>query len=222
MNKYLDYLYSRGLSNKTIKDFGLGFCNQNGGVSHPEYKPFIDFRFYNGVLFPIRDLYGNLIAVSSRNIDTKNYIHSKYTKKLHLYGLDVTHKNILQKNKVYIVEGNFDLLTLYEHGITNAIAMLGSKLSLSQISLLARFAEEFIIATDGDKAGKDCAVKLIEMLNDNNVVHKQLSLPTGSDPDSLIRESGADAFLGLKPPDLLERIRGIDDRRNQQRIAYRH
>jgi DNA primase len=208
-NKYLDYLYFRGLSNSTIRDFGIGMCSPTGTCSNPEFQSLIDFRFHDTVLFPIRDLYNNLVAVASRSVDVKQYIHTKYTKSKHLFGLNVTHKEILKTRKVFIVEGNFDLLTLYEHGIKNAVAMLGSKLSLEQLSLLTRFAEEIIIATDGDKPGQECAGKIVQMLRDNGISYTQVILPTGSDPDSFVKKNGRDAFLRLQSPNLSERIKGI-------------
>lgn len=208
-HRYLDYFYSRGLSNKTITDFNLGFCDDTGRCFHPEYTPLTDFRFHDSVLFPVKDLYNNLIAVASRSVATKNYIHSKYSKKRHLFGLNVTHKEILNTKKAFVVEGNFDLLTLYEHGITNVVAMLGSKLSLTQISLLTRFADEIIIATDGDTPGQVCAFKLAKTLDDHNISHRLLTLPQDADPDSFIRANGADAFLKLVSPDLLTRTKNL-------------
>jgi DNA primase len=208
-SKYLEYLHGRGLSNSTIKAFGIGYCDPLGSCSHPEYIPQIDFRFYDTVLFPIRDLYNNLVAVASRSVDVKKYIHSKYSKRRHLFGLNVTHTEILKTRKVFVVEGNFDLLTLYEHGIKNAVAMLGSKLSMEQLSLLVRFADEIIIASDGDEPGQACADKIKIMLRENNINYRQLNLPIGSDPDSFIKKNGADAFLGLQTPTLLEKVKGL-------------
>lgn len=208
-NKYLDYLHVRGLSNSTIRDFEIGMCGPTGTCSNPEFAPFIDFRFHDTVLFPIKDLYNNLVAVASRSVDVKKYVHTKYTKSKHLFGLNVTYKEILRTRKVFIVEGNFDLLTLYENGIRNVVAMLGSKLSLEQLSLLTRFAEEIIIASDGDKPGQDCAQKIIKILKDNNINYRQVNLPAGSDPDSFVKNNGSDAFLRLQSPNLSERIRGI-------------
>jgi len=206
-NKYLDYLRSRGLSNETIRAFEIGTCDSYGQCTNPEFAPLIDFRFHDTVLFPIKDLYNNLVAVASRSVDVKRYIHSKYTKSRHLFGLNVTYKEILRTRKAVIVEGNFDLLTLYENGIKNSVAMLGSKLSLEQLSLLMRFAEEIIVATDGDQAGRDCAQKIIRMLKDNGIQYRQINLPTGSDPDSFVKNNGADAFLRLQSLNLSERIR---------------
>lgn len=215
-NKYLQYLYDRGLSNSTIKDFDIGYCDQYGKCSHEEYIPLIDFRFHNTVLFPVKDMYNSLVAVGSRSVDgEKMYVHSKYTKSRHVFGLNVTHQEILRTRKVFIVEGNFDLLTLYENGIKNAVAMLGSKLSLEQLGLLTRFAEEVIIASDGDKPGQECAQKIIAMLKENSISYRQINLPQGSDPDSFVRTHGADAFLGLQSPNLSERIGRISSWENQ-------
>lgn len=208
-NKYRDYLYSRGLSDNTIDTFGIDYCDPSGYCNNPLYVPFLDYRFHDTVLFPIKDLYNNVVAVASRSVDVKKYIHSKYTKSRHLFGLDITHGEILRTRKAVVVEGNFDLLTLYEHGIKNAVAMLGSKLSAEQLGLLTRFADEIIIATDGDQPGRDCAQKIKEMLNTNNINFRQVNLPPGSDPDSFIRSQGADAFLRLQTPSLLDKLRGI-------------
>lgn len=214
-NKYLDYLYFRGLSNGTIRDFEIGSCDPLGACSRPEFEPLVDFRFYDTVLFPIKNVYNELVAIASRSVDTKKYIHSKYTKSLHLFGLNVTYKEIIRTRKVFIVEGNFDLLTLYEHGIKNVVAMLGSKLSLVQLSLLTRFAEELIIATDADQPGHDCAQKIIKMCKENSVNYRQINLLPGSDPDSFIRSSGPQAFLNLISQNSLEKL----NERNLERIA---
>ena len=205
-NKYLEYFYSRGVGDKTIKDFELGFCTENGSCSHPEYPPFIDYRFKDSVLFPIKDLYNNLIAVGSRSIVEKNYIHSSFTKKKHLYGLNVTYKEILKNKRVWVVEGNFDMLSLYESGIKNVVAMMGSNLSLEQIGLLSRFAEEIIIAADSDKAGRECAEASIEVLMENGIDCKRVNLPEGIDPDKFVRDYGKEAFLKLLPVSLIERV----------------
>lgn len=216
-NKYSQYLYDRGLSNNTIRDFGIGYCDQSGKCSNEEYIPLIDFRFHDTVLFPIRDMYNSLVAVGSRSVDgEKRYVHSKYTKGRHVFGLNVTHQEILRTRKVYIVEGNFDLLTLYENGIKNAVAMLGSKLSLEQLGLLIRFAEEVIIASDGDEPGLECAQKIETMLKENSISYRRINLPQGSDPDSFVRTHGADAFLGLQSPNLSERIGRLASWENPQ------
>jgi len=184
-------------------------CDPAGTCSNPEFVPLIDFRFHDTVLFPIKDLYNNLVAVASRSVDVKKYIHTSYSKSRHLFGLNVTHQEILRTRKAIIVEGNFDLLQLYEAGIKNGVALLGSKLSLEQLSLLTRFADEILIATDGDKPGQDCADKIAKMCDENSISHRRINLPDGSDPDSFVKNNGADAFLRLQSPNLTERLRGL-------------
>lgn len=205
--KYSDYLYSRGLSDATIETFGIGACDTFGRCTHPEYLPLIDFRFHDTVLFPIRNVYNDLVAIGSRSVDAKMYVHSKYSKRQHLFGLNIAYPEIFKTRKVFVVEGNFDLLTCYEHGIKNVVAMLGSKLSIEQLSLLVRFADEIVIASDSDEPGQECARKIATLCRENSIKYRKLNLPTGSDPDSLIRAKGADAFLRLQSTDPLERLK---------------
>jgi len=209
--QYLDYFYSRGLDEDIIKTFKLGWCNLKGKCSHHEFLPFVDNRFFNHVLFPIYNLHDDLISVSARSIDAnnKNYIHTSYNKKDHLYGLNTTHFHILNSQKVYIVEGNFDLLTLYKNGIKNVVAMLGSNLSLSQVSLLVRFTNKLVLASDGDDAGFKCRRNFIEMAKKNNISFNILKLPNGYDPDSYVKKYGAQSFLKLEQKDALQRIKEI-------------
>lgn len=210
-NKYTEYFYGRGLDDATINAFNLGYCTEKGKCSSPEFQSLVDYRFHDCVLFPIYDLYGNLIAVSSRSVTGKAYIHSVYSKKKHLYGLNVTHPYILEAKKVYIVEGNFDILTLYKNGIKNVVAMLGSKLSAEQLALLVRFADEVILVADGDKAGIDCAQKFVALAKENSVNHSVIKLPVvpKTDPDLLVKTKGAQALFELQPQNLLDRLQGI-------------
>jgi len=209
--QYYDYFKLRGLDDEVIRAFNLGWCREDGKSSHKDFLPFIDSRFYNKVLFPIYNLHGSLISVSSRSIqkDEKGYIHTAYSKRFHLYGLNVTYPYILSSRKVYIVEGNFDLLTLYKQGIKNVVAMLGSKLSLEQASLLVRFADELILASDSDNAGKKCALNFVDLLKRNDISFKILKLPFGEDPDTFVKKFGAEAFIKLEPKNLLQRVSEI-------------
>jgi DNA primase len=209
-NCYLEYFYSRGLNNSTIENFKLGWCTPEGKAHPEELRAAIDPRFYDCVLFPIYDLYNNLVAVGARSPSSKQYIHTKYSKRKHLFGLNVTHRDIFEAKRVYVVEGNFDLLTLWQNGVKNVVAMLGSQLSNEQLALLTRFAEEVVIASDGDEAGKDCAEKLSELMRANDVKFKVLRLPYGNDPDSFVRKNGIEAFRALEPKGLLQHLKEIE------------
>ena len=208
-NIYTKYLYSRGLTDETISVFELGFYTEAGRVSDDTLVPFVDSRFRDSVLFPIRDVYGTLVAVSSRSPSNKIYIHTTYPKRKHFYGLNITFKEILKTGKAYVVEGNFDLLTLYQNGIKNVVAMLGSTLSAEQLALLTRFADTVVLAADGDEAGKVCANKFKSMARMTSAQLHVLNLPPKFDPDLFVKQEGPEAFLKLSPKDLSDRLRSI-------------
>ena len=203
----MSYFEQRGLNEETIKTFSLGYCDTSGYTTIPEVSSFIDIRFYHSALFPIYDLYGKAISVSARPL-SKNplfkYVHTHYDKAHHLYGLSVTWQSILEKRKAYICEGNFDMLTLYQSGITNVVAMLGSQFSTTQLSLLTRFCDEIVIATDGDEPGRKCAAKIVKLCQSRGIKSSILKLPSGTDPDNYIKSYGPEAFLKLAPKTLSE------------------
>lgn len=203
----MSYFEQRGLNESTIKTFSLGYCDTSGYTTIPEVSSFIDGRFHHSSLFPIYNLYGAPVSVSARPLSKGSpfkYVHSAYDKAHHLYGLSVTWTSILEKRKVYICEGNFDLLTLYQSGITNVVAMLGSQFSTTQLSLLTRFCDEIVIATDGDEPGRKCASKIVKLAQSRGIKSSILKLPSGSDPDSFIKSYGPEAFLKLAPRSLSE------------------
>lgn len=205
----MSYFKQRGLTDSTIKTFNLGYCDTGGYVTVPEVSSFVDRRFYHSALFPIHNLYNTPISVSARPLSTGSpfkYIHSKYDKAHHLYGLNVTWQDILKTRKVYIVEGNFDLLTLYQYGVTNVVAMLGSQFSPTQLCLLTRFCDEVVIATDGDEPGSKCASKIMKLCQSRGVKSSVLKLPSGTDPDNFVKTYGAEAFRKLAPSSVLSDI----------------
>src|SRR5579863_7495082 len=135
--KYL--IEQRKINEDTIRAFHLGYIAQEGdtyvGANFPGKLPLMDKRFNHSTMFPIFDLYGTCIAVSARPLgptQTK-YINTSYEKSEHLYGLSVTAASCLQAQTVYVVEGNISLLQMYQVGIKNCVAMLGSKLSTRQV-----------------------------------------------------------------------------------------
>lgn len=207
VDNLMSYLEQRGLTPQTIKTFNLGYCDTSGYVTVPEVSSFIDRRFHHSVLFPIYNLYGVPISVSARPLSANSpfkYVHTHYDKAHHLYGLSVTWPNILATRKVYVVEGNLDILSLYQYGITNVVAMLGSQFSTTQLALLTRFCDEIVIATDGDNAGRECAGKITKLCQSKGIKSSVLKLPEGTDPDAYVREQGPEAFLKLAPKTLFQ------------------
>jgi DNA primase len=204
--KYL--IEERKLTEDTINAFNLGYCSTNGeiyeGANFQGMLPILDPRFYHSTLFPIADMHGTIVGVSARPLgptQTK-YINTSYEKSDHLYGLNVTWKDCLLKQSVYVVEGNISLLIPWQHGIKNIVAMLGKTFSFKQICLLSRFVKKIVFVPDGDLSGQKLLEKLQKTIPnqfyDADVEFTYLSLPDGKDPDDFIKVFGKDAFLKLE------------------------
>ena len=209
--KYL--IEQRQLTEETIRKFNLGYVSQIGdiyiGAEFTDVIPQLDKRFYNSSLFPIFDLYGKCIAVSVRPLGpTKTkYINTEYEKKDHLYGLSVTWSDCLKAQEVYVVEGNISLLQMHQAGITNCVAMLGSRLSPTQVCLLNRFVKKIIMVPDSDKAGRKLIEKMQDeiiptKLYDSDIKFTYIELPAGKDPDDYFREHTKEDFLSLAEMEL--------------------
>lgn len=209
--KYL--IEQRKLNEDTIRTFHLGYIAQDGEVyidaDFVGKLPLMDKRFYHSTMFPIFDLYGTCVAVSARPLgptQTK-YINTSYEKSEHLYGLSETWKECLKEQTVYIVEGNLSLLTSYQAGIKNCVAMLGSKLSLRQVCLLSRFVKKIILVPDADKAGQKLIEKMQKeiiptKLYDADVKFTYIELPNGQDPDDFFKTHSRQDFLSLAEQEL--------------------
>ncbi|MGI0058964.1 MAG: toprim domain-containing protein, partial [Nitrosotalea sp.] len=162
-----------------------------------------DPRFHNTAIFPIFDLYNRVVGVSARTLiqGPLKYVNTIYPKTQHLYGLSVTWQECLKQNKVYIVEGNVDVLRLYQSGIRNVVGMLGSMLKEYQLILLSRFVENVVVVPDGDEAGR----KNLEKINNNQIFKEKLdlnvstvSLPANYDPDTFLLSHSAEDFYQLE------------------------
>jgi len=209
--KYL--IEQRKINEDTIRAFHLGYIAQEGdtyvGADFPGKLPLMDKRFNYSTMFPIFDLYGTCIAVSARPLgptQTK-YINTSYEKSEHLYGLSVTAASCLQAQTVYVVEGNISLLQMYQAGIKNCVAMLGSKLSTRQVCLLNRFVKKIVLVPDADKVGKEFIKKMKSniptKLYDSDVKFTYVELPAGQDPDDFFREHSKEDFFKLNEQELL-------------------
>lgn len=209
--KYL--VEQRKLNEDTIRTFHLGYIDDKGeqyvDVDFPGRLPAIDRRFFHSTMFPIFDLYGTCIALSVRPLghsDVK-YINTAYEKGEHLYGLSVTAANCLRSQTVYVVEGNISLLQMYQAGVTNCVAMLGSKLSARQVCLLNRFVKKIVLVPDADKAGRKLVEKMQKeiiptRLYDSDVKFTYIELPDGQDPDDYFKSNTALNFLSLPEKEL--------------------
>lgn len=220
-NAGYDYLKRRGLSDKTIKKFGLGYSIyswnslmdyllsigyekkdlvKSGLVTHKEDDNKYYDRFRNRVMFPIFDYRGNVIGFGGRVLDDSlpKYLNSPdsliFNKRFNLYGLNYAKKSI-KNDTLILVEGYMDLISLYEHGIENVVATLGTALTNEQGKLIKRYASTAIISYDSDEAGIKATLRATDILRGQNINVKILNLKDCKDPDDFIKKYKKEGFL---------------------------
>ena len=191
-NALLDHLKEKGIDEKLIEQSGL--------VSVNEEKDRVFDRFRGRIMFPVLDVDGRPIAFGARAMgdDHPKYLNSPetpaYVKGEHLYGLFQAKDEIRKKKFAILVEGYLDLIALFQHGIKNVAASLGTAFTPEQSKLLGRFAKKVVINYDGDVAGIGAARRAVEILLPNDFEIKVLVLPDGKDPDDYVREKGPEAY----------------------------
>jgi len=223
---FTGYLARRGLSAKTIEHFQIGMAPDGwdnvlktfgtnkeasqqlteGGLLSSNDKGRTYDKFRNRVMFPIRDRRGRVIGFGGRVLDdsTPKYLNSPETPIFHkgneLYGLYQARKANRKLDRVLIVEGYMDVIALAEKGINNAVATLGTATTPEHLRQLQRATPEIVFCFDGDRAGRDAAWRAAEnalpLLGGNSQL-KFMFLPDGEDPDTLVKQQGADAFIEL-------------------------
>ncbi|WP_163194295.1 DNA primase [Clostridium thermarum] len=220
--KSQEYFSARGISVSTVKRFGLGFAPDswhdlmnalkrkgfseldmlNVGLVIKSEKGNIYDRFRNRVMFPVFDYRGKVIGFGGRVLDDSKpkYLNSPesliFQKGTNLYGLNFALKH--NNNRTFIiVEGYMDCISLHQHGITNAVASLGTALTVQQAKLLKRYGDKIVISYDADAAGQAATIRGLEILRKEGFDVKVLTVPSGKDPDEFIRANGKEAFVRL-------------------------
>jgi len=215
------YLLSRGITEELWERFGLGFGGQREGTllktlrqrgvlldaaidASLIFRQQNDYgeRFLGRILFPIYNLDGAVIAFSGRIIkpddETPKYLNSKeslvFHKGMALFGLYQARPAFRQKRACVICEGNFDCLALFAAGIENAVAPLGSALSIEQLQTLKRFVSKVYLMFDGDEAGQKATRRSVPLLLESELEGFVCKLERNHDPHSLWREKGAEAL----------------------------
>ncbi|MBI4217802.1 MAG: DNA primase [Elusimicrobia bacterium] len=161
--------------------------------------------FRDRLMFPIIDAEGRIAAFSGRRLDDKKeeakYVNSPesvvYKKGQCVYGLFQAKKAIREKNEVVLVEGNIDLVRLWQSGLKNVAAPLGTALTQAQIKLLARYAEKFVLLFDGDSAGLRAFEKALLLMLGLGFHPRVVRLPNGDDPDGFVEKRGIEALSRL-------------------------
>ncbi|AEF16864.1 DNA primase [Thermoanaerobacterium xylanolyticum LX-11] len=217
----LKYLYDRGIDDITIKRFGLGFSppsglellkylkrrNYNtdvlvsaGLVSKSSTGSYYD-RFKNRVMFPIIDEKNNVIGFGGRVMDDAKpkYLNTPETvvfkKGKTLYGINYAKKS--KEDMFIIVEGYMDAIALYQSGLDNVVASLGTALTLEQGRLIKKYKNTVVISYDADEAGIEATMRGLNLLDELDLNVNILTVPNGKDPDEYVRKEGFDAFKKL-------------------------
>ena len=219
------YLKQRGLTGEIAAQFDLGYAptgwdnlsstadNEEkldlmvkaGLISKRESGGHYD-RFRARVIFPIHDNKGRVIAFGGRLLDEgePKYLNSPETPVFHkgseLYNLHRARSAIAQQQMSIVVEGYMDVLALAQHGIDHCVATLGTATTTTHLQRLFRLAPSIVFCFDGDRAGRDAAGRALEIALPLLESGRQVSflfLPDGEDPDSVIRDQGADTFRTL-------------------------
>ena len=219
----IEYLKRRGLSGEIAKRLGIGYAPDewqnllklqsksddltadlvDTGMMIKNDKGHTYDRFRDRIMFPIRNRRGNTIGFGGRIIDNgePKYLNSPETKLFHkgheLYGLYEMRKELRSIKQVLIVEGYMDVVALAQFGINNATATLGTATSTEHLQTLFRICPKIVFCFDGDKAGKAAALRALQnalpLMREAREI-RIMFLPDGEDPDSMVRNIGADAF----------------------------
>lgn len=220
----MNYLQQRGITPETIRTFSLGYAENKwdgltnhlkrhacdldkamelGLVIRHTQKNSVYDRFRGRIIFPIFSESGAHIAFGGRTIfdDPSKYLNSPdtplYKKSNHLYGFNRAKEFIREKKAAVLVEGYFDMVSLYQNGVKNAVASLGTALTEQQIYLLKRFSETIYVYYDSDKAGIEATTRAIEKMFEQNINPRIIAEAGVKDPDDLIRQKGLKTFLQL-------------------------
>lgn len=216
VKKAFNYLSQRNISNKSILFHKLGYCSYNTNI--PD-----DIRYYgkdleetsnikgydyfikNRIIVPIFDEFGKVIGFATRKPtfepgNTWWNLSKPFKKGNHLFLLDKSRKHIFKKNKIYLVEGYVDALLLYQYGLSNVCALMGTKLTSRKISLIARYCNNVCLCLDIDenKSGQKAQIKAILTLSEFDFCDSISvidHLDVGEDPAEYVAKNGIQDFV---------------------------
>ncbi len=250
----LDYLLGRGLTLKTIKHFGLGAAPDSWDrlIKHLKQKGYSESemtaanvvgkssrgtlydRFRKRVMFPIINIRGNIIGFSGRAMPGEDkqggkYVNTSdtpvYKKSANLFGMNFA-KNFCSE-RIILVEGNMDVITLHQAGFKNTAAPLGTAFTQEQVNLLARYTKEIVLTLDADAAGQKAAQRASQLLAGSGLKVRVIMIPDGKDPDEYIKKNGPERFSALLEGavsdmdyKLLSAAKNINSKSDDGRLQY--
>ena len=215
------YWRRRGLDDKTINRFGLGYAPDDGqalyqhlrdkGYNQQELDASGLFKrsqsgriyclFWRRVMTPIFDLRGNIIAFGGRVLDDSKpkYVNSPETLVYHksdtVFALQIAKRSA--SHRYILCEGYMDVISMHQAGIDTAVCACGTALTPDQIKLISQYADEVILSYDSDEAGQKATLRSLELFRNSPVRVGVLQIPGAKDPDEYIKKYGADRFKAL-------------------------
>ena len=220
----LDYLLGRGLSLATIKHFGLGAAPdswdslikylkgkgfsindmlQANVIGKSDRGTYYD-RFRKRVMFPIINVRGKVVAFSGRAMPGEDkqggkYVNTSdtpvYKKSENLFGINFAKRDCA--DRIILVEGNMDVISLHQAGFTNAVAALGTAFTPEQAKLITKYTNEIVLMLDADAAGQKAMRRAGEILKSTGLNVRVVLVPDGKDPDEYIKKNGSARFSAL-------------------------
>lgn len=214
----MDYLRGRGLSDETMKKFGLGYADKysqslyqylkskgygdqilkESGLMQADEKRGMYDKFWNRVIFPIMDIHNRVIGFGGRVMgDGKpKYLNSPETrvfdKSRNLYGLNLARMS--RKSNMILCEGYMDVIALHQAGFSQAVASLGTAFTTQQSVILRRYTNEVLLTYDSDEAGVKAALRAIPILRDAGLTARIIHMEPYKDPDEFIKAEGIERF----------------------------
>ncbi|CAN5142429.1 DNA primase [soil metagenome] len=213
----LAYITNRVVNPKVIESFKIGYAPHTrnslsqylikkkqfmaedlieAGLAYFRGRDITDF-FWGRIIFPLYDHRDNVVGFSGRILtDTATgpkYINTRETLVYHkgdlFFGLNMTKDAIRKQNQAIIVEGEFDVLSCFQHGVGNVVAVKGTALTENQVNLLARFAQKITICFDGDSAGKEAIKRSLPIIEKKGLTTTVIVIPNGKDPDESLKDN---------------------------------
>lgn len=209
----LTAMTQKGYTKAELLEAGLVVQNRNGGLYD---------KFRNRLMLPVIDTRGDVVAFGSRVLDQSEpkYMNSSetpvYSKRRVLYGLNLAKKT--KRPNIILCEGNLDIVTLHQAGFDNAVASMGTALTVEQTRLLSRFTKELVLCYDNDNAGKVATERALQILNNSEFSVKVLQLPRRLVDGAYVKQD-ADDFIKSQGPDAFERLLSGSENGTEFRMA---
>jgi len=235
-----EYLARRGVSGAMVEKFMVGFAEDSwdaltlyltnagfspdllvkaglSGQSEKDHTRYYD-KFRGRIMFPIHDYKGNIVGFGGRVMGEggPKYLNTGdtpiFNKSQTLYGLWFAGQEIRRQNQVILMEGYMDVMAAHQYGLENAVASLGTALTVGHGRLLKRYASQVLMAYDGDNAGASANLRGMDILRDQGFQIKVLPMPEGLDPDDFLRRDGLSGWQDM----VAERSQGLLEYKMEQ------